>query len=51
MKVKGVKFPTTTPAFAPPSRAGIYQEQGYQVRATLLGVETAAGLATLGTPA
>ncbi len=39
VKVKGVKFPTTTPAFALPTREGFYQEQGYQVLATQLNVE------------
>jgi two-component system, OmpR family, sensor kinase len=43
VRVKGVKFPTTTPTFPAPARAGIYQELGYQVRATLLSVENSHG--------
>jgi len=43
VRVKGVKFPTTTPTFPPPPRAGTYQEQGYQVRATLVSVENSRG--------
>ena len=39
VKVKGVKFPTTTQAFALPSKEGIYQEQGYQVFARQLNVD------------
>jgi two-component system, OmpR family, sensor kinase len=39
VKVKGVKFPTTTPAFALPAREGTFQEQGYQVLARQLNVE------------
>jgi two-component system, OmpR family, sensor kinase len=51
VRVKGVKFPTTTPTFLAPTRAGIYQEQGYQVRVTLLGVENSrAGKAARGGP-
>jgi two-component system, OmpR family, sensor kinase len=43
VKVRGVKFPTTTPTFSVPARAGFYQEAGYQVRATLLNVENSRG--------
>jgi two-component system, OmpR family, sensor kinase len=43
VRVKGAKFPTTTPTFAFPVRAGTYQEKGYQVQATLLDVEYSRG--------
>jgi two-component system, OmpR family, sensor kinase len=43
VRVKGAKFPTTTPTFPFPARAGAYQEKGYQVQATLLNVEYSRG--------
>jgi two-component system, OmpR family, sensor kinase len=38
VRVKGVKFPTTTPAFALPDKPGTFREGGYQVIASVLNV-------------
>ncbi len=40
VRVKGVKFPTTTPAFPyPPDRAGTFEQGGYRVDARQLNVQ------------
>ena len=39
VKVKGVKFPTTTPAFPLPDHAGTFEQGGYRVDARQLDVQ------------
>ena len=40
VRVRGVKFPSTLPAFPLPAKPGTFNEGGYQVIATVLNVES-----------